>query len=385
MPRRPANETPERAAARTAGLRYVSDADPGICRKRSGTGFRYVWPDGTSVTDPATLRRIRALAIPPAWTDVWICPIPNGHIQAAGRDAKGRKQYRYHAQWREVRDSDKYERMIEFARALPQLRARITADMGLPGQARDKVLATIVSLLDKTLMRVGNNGYVRENDSYGLTTLRNRHVRVNGEELRFHFKGKSGKTWRLSLRDRRIVRVVRHIEDLPGQHLFQYVDDDGAVRAVDSSDVNEYLRERAGENVSAKDFRTWAGSVLAALALDALGPAQNATQAKSNVRRAVEAVAARLGNTPAVCRKSYVHPKILEAYADSTGPLLGGAMQRRPRSHLPPEEDAVLRLLERRLGGKARSVRRDGVSSRARSKPGAPALVPPAPAIAGAR
>lgn len=366
MRRRRSDDTPEKGAARQAGLRYVSDTAPGIRRRRAGRGFCYMLPDGRAVRDGATLARIRALAIPPAWTQVWICPLPNGHLQAVGRDARGRKQYRYHPQWREVRDADKYGHMLEFARLLPRLRARVARDMAKPGRTREKVLATVVSLLDKTLIRVGNDDYARQNDSYGLTTLRNRHVRVNGSELRFHFRGKSGKTWRLSLADRRIVRAIRQIQDLPGQHLFQYVDDDGAVRAIDSSDVNEYLREVAGEGVSAKDFRTWAGSVLAVLALDALGPARNATQAKAKIRRAVEAVGARIGNTPAVCRKSYVHPEVLETYQRSTSPLLGRAAQgevqdpsdpspRQPRSLLPKEEDAVLRMLERRLG-KARSV-----------------------------
>ncbi len=278
-----------------------------------------------------------------------------------------------------MRDSDKYAHMIAFARLLPRLRTRIGRDMARPGHAREKVLATIVSLLDKTLIRVGNGDYAKQNESYGLTTLRNRHVSVDGQELRFHFKGKSGKTWRLSLRDRRIVRVIRHIQDLPGQHLFQYVDDGGGVRTVDSSDVNGYLRDCTGADVSTKDFRTWAGSVLAALALDAIGPVRNAAQAKSNIRRAIEAVAARLGNTPAVCRRSYVHPEILDAYVQGTRPLLARAPQGRPRSGLPPEEDAVLRLLELRLSRKPQSDRSKGSGHRPASKREARNSVPRSP------
>lgn len=345
------NDAPERVAARSAGLRYVSDTGPGIRRRRAGTGFRYLDSNGRPVGDRATLFRIRSLAIPPAWTEVWICTDASGHIQAVGRDARGRKQYKYHAHWREVRDADKYEHMIAFARLLPALRARIARDMARPGLAREKVLATVVSLLDKTLIRVGNNGYARENDSYGLTTLRNRHVQIGGDELRFHFKGKSGKTWRLRIRDRRIGRVIRSIQDLPGQDLFQYVDGAGVIRTIDSADVNEYLRHLARMDVTAKDFRTWAGSVLAVLALGALGPADNATQGRRNVRRAIEAVAARLGNTPAVCRRSYVHPQVVEAYLDGALTAIERETGAGSRSGLPKEEDAVLRLLERRLGG----------------------------------
>jgi DNA topoisomerase-1 len=343
------SSAPERIAARSAGLRYITDAGPGIRRRRAGTGFHYVGHEGRPVSHRATLARIRSLAIPPAWTEVWICPDARGHIQAVGRDARGRKQYRYHPHWCEVRDADKYERMIAFAGLLPRLRVRIARDMARSGLPREKVLATVVTLLDKTLIRVGNGGYARENDSYGLTTLRNRHIQVGGDELRLHFKGKSGKTWRLRLRDRRIVRVIRSIQDLPGQELFQYVDEGGVVRTIDSSDVNGYLRELAGADVTTKDFRTWAGSVLAALALDAIGPAHNATQARSNVRRAIEAVAARLGNTPAVCRTSYVHPQVVEAYLEGAVPTLVRRPGCKARSGLPDEEDAVLRMLQRRL------------------------------------
>jgi DNA topoisomerase-1 len=353
MPNPSAHETPEKIAARSAGLKYVSDSSPGIRRQQSGKDFRYRHCDGKLVRDRGTLQRIRVLAIPPAWTDLWICPVPNGHIQAVGRDAKGRKQYKYHPQWCEMRDANKYEHVVGFARLLPALRIRVARDMARPALVREKVLATIVSLLDKSLIRVGNNGYARENDSYGLTTLRSHHVRLGGHEIKFHFKGKGGKTWRLSVRDRRIARVVRSIQDLPGQDLFQYIDDTGAIRTVSSSDVNDYLREVTGKDVTAKDFRTWAGSVMAAMALDALGPPANPTQAKSNVRRAVEAVAARLGNTPAVCRKSYVHPRIVDAYMQGSGPILrlreAKAANRRA---LPEEENALLRLLSRRSARK---------------------------------
>jgi DNA topoisomerase-1 len=338
---------PAQAHARAAGLTYVSDLEPGIRRKPAGTGFSYWSPAGKPIGAAATLKRIRSLAIPPAWADVWICPAANGHIQATGRDARGRKQYLYHADWRDIRDRDKYERLGEFARLLPRIRQRVDEDMSLRGTPREKVLATVVSLLDKTLIRVGNGEYAKDNASYGLTTLRTRHLKVQGAELRFHFNGKSGKTWRLRVRDRRIARIIRSIQDLPGQHLFQYVDDDEVVRTVRSTDVNDYLRDITGADVSAKDFRTWAGTVLAAMALGAVEPATNETQAKMNVRRAIEAVAMRLGNTPTICRKCYVHPEIIACY------LAGGlrvvrAGQGRSRSGLPREEAAVLRILMRR-------------------------------------
>ena len=343
---------PAKTHARAAGLTYVADLDPGIRRKRAGTGFSYWSPAGRLIGDKSILARIRKLAVPPAWSEVWICPDDSGHIQATGRDARGRKQYRYHDDWRGVRDQDKYERLIDFAKLLPRIRQRIDEDMARRGAPREKVLATVVSLLDKTLIRVGNGEYARDNDSYGLTTLRTRHLDVQGSELRFHFKGKSGKTWRLRVRDRRIARVVRSIQDLPGQHLFQYVDDDGAIRTVRSTDVNDYLREIAGADVSAKDFRTWAGTVLAALALGAIGPFTTQTQAKMNVRRAIEAVATKLGNTATICRKCYIHPHVVARYLEGRLPVVraGGS---RPRAGLPREEAAVLRILSKRLGRKS--------------------------------
>jgi DNA topoisomerase I len=347
---------PEKAAAREAGLRYVSDDEPGIRRGRAGRGFSYRLPDGGLVKDSDVLQRIRSLAIPPAWRDVWICVRANGHLQATGRDDKGRKQYRYHTQWREIRDLDKFEHVLEFAKRLPRVRARIEKDLRRRGMAREKVLATVVSLLDKTLIRVGNDEYAKDNGSYGLTTLRPRHLTVEGSELRFHFKGKSGKVWKLKVRDRRIARVVKNCQELPGQQLFQYPDDDGLLRAISSADVNDYLREITDYDVSTKDFRTWAGTVLGALALSAVGPFDTKAQAKGNVRRAIEAVAARLGNTPTVCRKCYVHPEIVACYLEGVLPTIAAEEGDR-ETDLPTEEAAVLRLLKRRLTGASSGTR----------------------------
>src|ERR671932_792507 len=343
-----------REAAESAGLVYVSDEAPGIRRRRAGKGFTYRWPDGRTVQDEATLGRIRSLAIPPAWTDVWICPDPNGHIQATGRDAKDRKQYRYHPRWREVRDSTKYEHMLDFARALPAIRARIAEDMGRRGLSREKVLATVVHLLETTLIRVGNPEYAEENKSYGLTTLRDRHVDIDGGELRFEFKGKSGKKWKLKLKDRRIARVVKACQDMPGQHLFQYIDEDGQRRAVTSSDVNAYLREITRKDVTAKDFRTWHGTVLAAMALHELESFDTKAVAKRKLRAAIEKVSSKLGNTPTICRKCYVHPEVINSYLDGT--LLEEAKEeaeaelRDELDGLKSEEAVVLSFLQRRLG-----------------------------------
>lgn len=342
-------------AARAAGLRYVSDRRPGIRREREreGDAFRYVGPDGEPIHDATTLDRIKSLAIPPAWTDVWICPSPNGHLQATGRDAKGRKQYRYHKRWREVRDDAKYERMVAFGDALPSIRERVEHDLALPGLQRAKVLAAVVRLLETTLIRVGNEEYRRENKSYGLTTLRTRHVRVEGASLRFHFRGKSGKEHTVTIKDRRLARIVRRCQELPGQELFQYVDDDGQRHSVESSDVNDYLSEITGQDFTAKDFRTWAGTLLAARALQELEGFDSEAQAKRNVVRAIESVAQRLGNTPTICRACYVHPAIIDAYVD--GSLLSTLQSRvedelvenLPR--LTPEEAAVVALLQQRL------------------------------------
>jgi DNA topoisomerase-1 len=339
-------------AARSAGLQYVSDEDPGLRRATRGDGFAYTRANGSEVKDESTLERIRKLAIPPAWTDVWICASPHGHLQATGRDVRGRKQYRYHPRFREVREETKYEHMLAFARALPDIRKAIAAHMALRGLPREKVLATVVHLLESTLIRVGNDDYAKENRSYGLTTLRNRHVEVEGAQLRFEFKGKSGKSWKLQVRDRRVAKVVRACQELPGQRLFQYQDEEGELREVTSSDVNAYLREITGRDITAKDFRTWAGTVMAALALQEVEHADTQAALKKNVRAAVERVAARLGNTPAICRKCYVHPEVFAAHAE--GELLleirdevRKEMDETPR--LRAEEAAVLALLEARL------------------------------------
>jgi len=347
-----------KSVARSAGLRYVDDRGPGISRVTRGRGVAYRGPDGRPVRDGETLTRIRSLAVPPAWRDVWICPDPDGHVQATGRDVKGRKQYRYHPRWREVRDGNKYERMIAFGRALPRIRERVEKDLALPGLSREKILATVVRLLEVTLIRVGNEEYARHNDSFGLATMRDRHVRVNGSALRFQFRGKSGILHAVDLEDRRLARIVRESRDLPGYELFQYVDDDGQRHSIDAADVNAYLKSVAGDEFTAKDFRTWAGTVLAARALHEVAVFDSQAQAKRNVLRAVETVAKRLGNTRAVCRKCYIHPEVVNAYLDGT---LAASLNRKAgrvlRSHLhelSPEEAAVLALLHRGLDADAR-------------------------------
>jgi len=343
-------------AAETAGLIYVSDDLPGIRRARKGRGFTYRSIEGKALGDAACLKRIRSLAIPPAWTDVWICPHPRGHVQATGRDARGRKQYIYHPRWREVRDSVKFDHLLAFAGALPAIRSRIGEDMSRRGLPLEKVLATIVHLLENTLIRVGNIDYAERNKSYGLTTLRDRHAGINGSELCFEFKGKSGKAWRLKLKDRRIARIVKQCQDIPGQHLFQYFDAEGARRPVTSSDVNAYLREISGLDITTKDFRTWAGTVLAAMALSEFEAFDSGAKAKRNVRAAIEKVAARLGNTPTICRTCYVHPEVLNCYVEGTLAeeieKAPGSARRKDLASLEPEEAAVLALLQRRLGQK---------------------------------
>jgi DNA topoisomerase I len=338
-------------AAESAGLSYVSDDDKGWRRERAGEAFRYFKANGDPVADDAALERIRKLAIPPAWTDVWICPKANGHLQATGRDARRRKQYRYHPQFREVRESTKYEHMLEFARALPAIRTKLAEHMALRGLPRAKVLATVVHLLETTLIRVGNEDYAKENKSYGLTTLRNPHVSVDGAELRFRFKGKSGKSWRLQLKDRRVAKIVRACQELPGQKLFEYLDENGEPKEVTSSDVNAYLKEITGREVTAKDFRTWAGTVLAALALREFERADSQAATKKNLRAAIEQVAQRLGNTPTICRKCYVHPEVLAAYIEGALELniQGGAPAPETATALKAEEKAVLAMLEKRL------------------------------------
>ena len=341
------------AAAKAAGLRYVTDSKPGIRREKDGEGFRYLDAKGEPVEDEATLKRIKALAIPPAWQEVWICAQANGHLQATGRDAKGRKQYRYHAKWRNVRDEVKYGRMINFGKALPQIRAEVDRALKLPGLPREKVLATIVYLLEATMMRVGNEEYARTNKSFGITTLRNRHVKVDGSDVEFRFRGKSGVYHKIHVHDRRLARIIRSSRDLPGQELFQYVDEDGETHSIDSSDVNDYLRAITGEDYTAKDFRTWSGTVLAAMALQEFEKFDSETQAKKNIVRAIESVAEKLGNTPSVCRKCYVHPAVLDAYLE--GSVLEALRERTEQQltedlhTLQPEEAAVLAMLQQRL------------------------------------
>ncbi len=339
-------------AAGKAGLRYVSDSKPGIRRKGSGSGFRYVAVDGKPVHDRQILGRIRSLVIPPAWTDVWICPHDRGHIQVTARDAKGRKQYRYHPRWRSTRDETKYAHVIGFGKALPAIRRRVDKDLSRQGLPREKVLATVVRLLETTMMRVGNEEYARSNGSFGLTTLRDRHVRIDGARMQFRFKGKSSKEHFIELNDGRLAAIVRRCRDLPGYELFQYLDADGERRSIDSEDVNGYLREITGEDYTAKDFRTWAGTLLAALALREFEAFDSQAQAKKHLMRAIESVAAKLGNTPAICRKCYIHPAVMEAFLDGT---MRDMLQKRAE-HVPedvdaldPEEAAVLALLQQRL------------------------------------
>jgi DNA topoisomerase I len=336
-------------SAASGHLRHVTDRAPGITRLRAGKGFRYRAPDGSFVRSPQTLARIRALAIPPAWTDVWICALPYGHLQAVGRDARGRKQYRYHPRWRAVRDETKYARLAAFGHALPSIRRRVHEDMRRPGLPREKVLAAVVGLLETTLIRVGNEEYARRNGSYGLTTLRTKHVRVNGARVRLQFVGKGGRPHVVDLDDRRLARVVRRCRELPGHELFQYVDEDGRRQSIDSADVNAYLREISGQDFTAKDFRTWGGTVLAAAALRGLEPGRP-TRARKQIAEAVATVARQMRNTPAICRKSYIHPAIFTAFETSAlGPSIAVVERghRGPCLTLQPGERAVLRVLER--------------------------------------
>lgn len=337
-------------AAKLAGLRYVSDARRGISRKRAGKHFSYLALDGTVLRDKSTLARIRALVIPPAWTNVWISPVPHGHLQATGRDARGRKQYRYHVRWREVRDETKYERLLPFAETLPRIRSCAEEHLNLPGLPRVKVLATVVRLLEVTLIRIGNEEYARTNHSFGLTTLRDRHVQVEGATITFHFRGKSGKGHLIGVRDRRLARIVGKCQAIDGEELFQYLDEAGAKHPIESGDVNEYLRTIGGADFTAKDFRTWAGTVLAAEALRDL-VFENATEAKRNIADAIKSVAARLGNTPTVCRKSYVHPAILDAYAegDLAAALVAVGSTASSEGALDPSEAAVKAFLMKRM------------------------------------
>ena len=339
-------------SAKAAGLRYTTDARPGIRRKKNGSGFVYTGADGRPIRDAAEIRRIRALVIPPAWTDVWICPDPRGHLQATGRDARGRKQYRYHPRWREMRDETKYDRLIGFAQALPAIRRRTARDLRRRGLTREKVLAAVVQLLEKTLIRVGNDEYAKQNRSFGLTTLRDGHVEVSRQRVRFSFRGKSGVEHEVALTDRRLARTVRQCRDLPGYELFQYLDDEGQRQTVGSEEVNAYLKAITGQDYTSKDFRTWAGTVLAAELLRSGEPFDSDAQARKNIVRAVESVAQRLGNTKAVCRKAYIHPAVFGSYLDRS--MLDSAVQRakgaaRSAHALTASELVVLSLLQRKL------------------------------------
>lgn len=331
-------------------MRYVSDALPGISRLAWGKGFRYRAADGSALKDAATLRRIKGLVIPPAWREVWICPDPNGHIQAVGRDQRGRKQYRYHDKWREVRDEAKFSHMLAFGKALPQIRAQLQRDMRAPELSRKKVLATLVRLLESTLIRIGNEAYVKQNQSHGLTTLYEKHVTIEGSKIKFRFRGKSGVEHDIELQDIKIARILRRMMDLPGQHLFQYIDDEGQAQQIESADVNQYLQDMADQAFSAKDFRTWAGTVLAAQELASLETASSPTQAKRNINNAVGNVAKRLGNTKAICRKCYIHPEVIQAYLDGSlserWKLIGGDSPADDSGLLSEEERATLGFLE---------------------------------------
>lgn len=344
---------PALKAARKAGLHYVSDKRPGISRHRRNDVFYYTDAGGRRIRDQATLNRLRSLAIPPAWTEVWISPDAQGHIQATGRDARGRKQYRYHPDWRQHRDENKFEHMVAFARVLPRIRRRVQRDLKQRGMPRPKVLAAVLRLLETTLIRVGNDEYARANRSYGLTTIRNKHVQVRGTSVMFQFRGKSGKDHAVQLKDRKLARIVKRCQDMPGQELLAYEDETGQIRDVRSEDVNDYLREISGGDFSAKDYRTWAGTVLAAIALREFEEVTSQVQARKNIVQAVEAVARMLGNTPAVCRKCYVHPAILDSYFEGQTIAtlrrnVAGKIDRR-LSRLKPEEASVLVLLQYRL------------------------------------
>lgn len=364
-------------AATQVGLRYVRADMPGIRRERSGKSFRFRYPSGDLVVEPEVLKRIKSLAIPPAWNDVWVCPDPRGHLQATGKDARGRRQYRYNRRWREVRDETKFTRMIAFGKTLPRIRKRVATDLILKGLPRRKVLATVVRLLETSLIRVGNVEYARANDSFGLTTMRDRHVRVDRGKVRFSFRGKSGKWHEIDVKDRRLARIVKSCQDIPGQELFQYVDRQGHRQSINSEDVNEYIREVSRADFTAKDFRTWSGTVLAALALQEFEESKTKGQAKKQMVAAIERVALRLGNTPAVCRNCYVHPEVFTAFTDGT---LARLLQQRAEqelarglSQLAPEEAAVLGMLQQRLRMEGKladwevSLERERAHSRSRS------------------
>ena len=333
-------------SAKEAGLRYVTDAIPGIKRKARGKSFVYLDTNGKTIKSPNELTRIQRLVIPPAWTDVWICPLAHGHLLATGRDARGRKQYRYHERWREVRDSTKFERMLAFGKALPKIRQRVRRDLKLRGLPREKVIAGVVRLLETTLIRIGNDEYARENRSYGLTTFRNHHAKVSGAEATFEFYGKSHRRHVIRLHDPALAKIVKRCRDLPGYELFQYLDENGEPQKVRSEDVNDYLREITGEDFTAKDFRTWFGTVLTFLALQQLPRDESAGRMKKNVTEAITAVSQMLGNTSAVCRKCYIHPAIVQSYSNGSWPHFESSVgPGRKGSRLRPEEIAVMKLL----------------------------------------
>jgi DNA topoisomerase-1 len=344
-------------AARDAGLTYTSDSEPGIRRVRQGRGFAYRDVQGRRVRDPATLERIKSLAVPPAWKDVWICARPHGHLQATGRDERGRKQSRYHPRWRETRAANKYARLLGFAHALPRIRSRVARDLRRPGLPREKVIATIVRLLEATFARIGNEEYARDNGSFGLTTLRDRHVKVTGANVRFLFRGKSGRDHELGITDRRVAAVIKRCEDLPGQMLFQYVGEDGVRGLVTSDDVNSYLRETTGEDFTAKDFRTWAGTLLAACALRDLARFESESEAKRNVLAAIDSVAHKLGHTRAVCRSAYVHPAVIDTYLDGSLASALDIEHAVGRGRLRSDEMALLAFLKRAARRRKRGER----------------------------
>lgn len=336
-------------SAQKAGLQYVTDSEPGIQRKGAGKGFKYIGVDGKTIRERELLNRIKSLVIPPAWKNVWICPLPNGHLQATGFDAKGRKQYRYHPDWAKVRSVTKFNRMILFSEALPIIRQKTGKDLALPGLPKEKVLATVVLLLENTLIRVGNVEYAQENKSFGLTTMRNRHVDISGAKIKFHFRGKSGVEHDIELSDRRLAKIVKRCRDIPGYELFQYLDESNQRQTVKSDDVNTYLKEITGEDFTAKDFRTWAGTVLAAIELKELEPFNSQTEAKKNVTAIIKNVAKQLGNRPATCRKYYVHPAILDAYLEEKLVAVMEKCEHKSIEGLEPEEAAVVSLLEEYL------------------------------------
>ena len=362
-------------SAEAAGLRYVSDAMPGIRRHRHGRGFTYIGPDGEVIRSREALRRFRSLVIPPAWTDVWICPHEDGHLQVTARDGRGRKQYRYHPQFRQQRDGTKFERMFELSDVLWKIRERVESDVTLPGLARNKIMATVVWLLETTLIRIGSDEYRKANKSFGLTTLRRRHVAVVGAEMRFEFKGKSGIQHAVSVTDKRIARIIQRCQELRGEELFQYLDDDGKRQEVDAEDVNAYLQEITGQEVTAKDFRTWAGTMLAAEALRAIGPAKSKREAEKNIVAAVDMTAKRLGNTRSVCRKYYIHPALIEAYLEGSmlPPLPERTWSKRKSTGptLRQHEMDVLAFLKARLKPR---VRRAGQASAAKDSAAVPVV-----------